>query len=100
MARTGKLAVSQMAVLTRMPDLEIPPDALRQIAGSWDPAQEALAKEDGERLGRLCDQTVGEALATFLGGVPIRTPNPRDLLPESPDCVEIGPARVIGGIRP
>ncbi|MXZ61149.1 MAG: hypothetical protein F4228_13900 [Acidobacteria bacterium] len=89
-----------MAVLTRMPDIEIPSTTLREIARSWNPDDETLAKEDGERLGRLCDQTVGEALAAFLGGVPVRTPNPRDLLPGAPDCVEIGPARVIGGIRP
>ncbi len=89
-----------MPILTRMPEIQFPSGPLREIAGSWDRDHEALAKEDGERLGKLCDQLVGTALATFLGEIPVRTPNPRHLLPETADCVEIGPARVIGGIRP
>lgn len=89
-----------MPVLTQMPAIQFPAAELREIGASWDPDQQALAKEDGERLGKLCDRLVGEALAKFLGDIPTHTPNPRKLLPENPNCVEIGPARVIGGIRP
>ena len=89
-----------MPVLTQMPAIRFPAAELREIGASWDPDQQSLAKEDGERLGRLCDGLVGAALAEFLGDIPIRSPNPRRLLPESADCVEVGPARVIGGIRP
>ena len=37
----------------------------------------------------------------MLGGIPIERPkSATSLLPPSPDCVEIGPTRIIGGIRP
>ena len=89
-----------MPVLTRMPDIRFPDAALREIAGRWDSDRKVLAKEAGERLGRLCDQLVGAALAEFLGNVPVEAPNRESLLPAAPNCVEVGPARVIGGIRP
>lgn len=43
---------------------------------------------------------VGTALAAMLGGVPITTPNANALTPSHPDCVEVGPVRIIGGVRP
>lgn len=52
------------------------------------------------QLGELFDIAVGAALASFLGGVPVVAPNPRSLVPPLPDCVEVGPVRVIGGVRP
>ena len=36
----------------------------------------------------------------MLGGVEITKPSPTDLLPQKPDIVEVGPVRVVGGIRP
>jgi hypothetical protein len=55
-------------------------------------------------LTHVFDQKIGEALAVMLGGVPVvaltqNNANPR-LIPDTPDCVEVGPCRVIGGIRP
>src|SRR5207245_5779689 len=43
---------------------------------------------------------VGKALATMLGGITIVSPNLNSLIPPLSDCVEIGPVRVIGGVRP
>lgn len=48
----------------------------------------------------MFDTAVGEALATMLGGVPIVKPTRNALIPSLPDCVEVGPVRVIGGVRP
>jgi hypothetical protein len=60
-----------------------------------------LPKINGQQVGSLCDRTVGDSLATMLGGIPVVPPiNARALLPPQPDCVEVGPTRVIGGIRP
>jgi len=36
----------------------------------------------------------------MLGGIPIYKPKGNSLLPPAPDCVEVGPVRVIGGVRP
>jgi hypothetical protein len=52
------------------------------------------------KLGRIFDMAVGTALAAMLGGVPIITPNANALTPAHPDCVEVGPVRIIGGVRP
>src|SRR5207249_7512073 len=51
-------------------------------------------------LGRLFDTAVGNALAIMLGGVPVVAPNAYALTPQMPDCVEVGPVRIIGGVRP
>jgi hypothetical protein len=71
-----------------------------QIGRHWKVAKNELPKKHGELVGRLCDETVGNAIAQMLGGIPIKKPKANSLLPPDPDCVEVGPARVIGGIRP
>jgi hypothetical protein len=44
---------------------------------------------------------VGQALASMLGGIPVRPPVSRNaLLPPEANCVEVGACRVIGGVRP
>ena len=84
-----------------MPAIVFQANELLEIGRTWNAATCTLAKAQGERLGHLCDRTVGERLAEMLGGIPVVAPrNSRTLLPPQPDCVEVGPARVIGGIRP
>jgi len=51
-------------------------------------------------FGSIFDAQVGKALACLLGGLEIIVPNQNDLLPRKPNVVEVGPVRVIGGIRP
>ncbi|MCC0563795.1 hypothetical protein [Brevibacillus borstelensis] len=52
------------------------------------------------------DPAIADPLSVMLGGIPIiNVPavsprNPGPLNPPAPDCVELGPTRVIGGIRP
>ncbi len=36
----------------------------------------------------------------MLGQIPIAAPNPNALTPPLADCVEVGPVRIIGGVRP
>ncbi|MDE2801716.1 MAG: hypothetical protein OXK21_02390 [Chloroflexota bacterium] len=50
-------------------------------------------------LGELIDQAVGESLAAMLN-TNIVKPTATALLPAQYDAVEVGPLRVIGGVRP
>ena len=36
----------------------------------------------------------------MLGGIPIVVPGMTSLIPAQPDCVEVGPVRIVGGVRP
>ncbi|MBI4024046.1 MAG: hypothetical protein HY360_03640 [Verrucomicrobia bacterium] len=90
-----------MANLQSMPQIELPTGRLTEIGGHWDVATSALPKAQGEKVGDLCDLAVGRSLAIMLGNIPVLPPTKSTaLLPPKPDCVEVGPTRVIGGIRP
>jgi len=52
------------------------------------------------QLGEVFDAKVGHALSVMLGNIPVVKPSSKELIPQQPDCVEVGPARVIGGVRP
>lgn len=92
-----------MASLKPMPPLVVDLNVLAEFGKVWATNGERLSRtppfSSGE-LGRLFDDAVGTALATFLGDIPIITPNSNSLVPTLPDCVEVGPVRVIGGVRP
>jgi hypothetical protein len=90
-----------MANLQPMPAVVMPVAELSLIGQHWDPSSFTLPKSWGEKVGDLCDRLVGECLAEMLGGIPVVAPTKSTaLLPPRPDCVEVGPTRVIGGIRP
>jgi hypothetical protein len=89
-----------MANLKPMPTIILPVDRLVEIGKHWNDKVSELPKSKGELVGKLCDETVGNALATMLGGISVEKPKMNSLLPAGPDCVELGPTRVIGGIRP
>ncbi len=89
-----------MARLQPMPPIVLPTAELAELGKHWSGADLALPKSQGEKVGSLCDRAVGKALAAMLG-VKVEKPlNNSALLPPKPDCVEVGPTRVIGGIRP
>jgi hypothetical protein len=50
-------------------------------------------------LGLVFDNALGTALAVMLGGVPVVPAARNRLLPAQPDCVEVGPILVVGGVR-
>lgn len=89
-----------MASLQTMPPIVLPAPRLVEIGAHWSVANFELPKTQGVKVGNLCDEAVGNALATMLGGIPVKPSNSRSLLPSDPDCVEVGPTRVVGGIRP
>jgi hypothetical protein len=53
------------------------------------------------QLGALFDAAVGSALATMLGEISVdAAPSGNALIPSEKDCVEVGPVRIVGGVRP
>ncbi len=92
-----------MATLTPMPPITIDHADLVQFGNTWSSNGERLSRtppQSSGELGKLFDTAVGKALATMLGGIKIVSPNLNSLTPPLPDCVEVGPVRVVGGVRP
>ena len=92
-----------MAKLVTMPPLAISQTELAPFGAAWTANGGSLSRtppQSSGELGRVFDMAVGTALAVMLGGVPTVTPNANALTPALPDCVEVGPVRVIGGVRP
>ena len=92
-----------MASLAPMPPISIDQTDLIQFGKTWISNGERLSRtpplSSGE-LGKLFDNAVGKALSTMLGSIAIVAPNSNSLTPPQADCVEVGPVRVIGGVRP
>jgi hypothetical protein len=89
--------------LKHMPQIVIAPEELLPFGEAWTRNDRRLSRtppHSSMELGDLFDAKVGNALATMLGDIPIEKPGAEDLIPRQPDCVEVGPSRVIGGIRP
>jgi len=92
-----------MATLSKMPPIIIPEDRLAEFGKQWSTNGECLSRKppfSSNGLVALFDEAVGNSLATFLGGIPIVIPNANALTPPGKDCVEVGPVRIIGGVRP
>lgn len=88
-----------MALLEDMPHISVDAKDIKQWANVWS-KNRAFTKKDGMDFGKIFDRQVGVALAAMLGGVQIVTPGLKDLIPCGKDVVEVGPVRIIGGIRP
>lgn len=85
-----------------MPPIPIDENDLRSFGQLWLKGNK-FDKKQSMDLGKIAfDPKVGEALATMLGGISVITLAHRDerLIPEQPHCVEVGPVRIVGGIRP
>lgn len=98
-----------------MPAVAIPVSDLKSFGNTWgklvtypgtikDKQPGSLSRtppNSSSQLGGLLDMAVGKALAKMLGGIPIdTTPNSNALVPSQSDCVEVGPVRIVGGVRP
>ena len=92
-----------MAQLRRMPRITVNAAKLTEFGKVWSANNQRLSRtppfSSGE-LGKLLDEAVATALAQMLGGIPILEPSATALIPMQSDCVELGPVRVIGGVRP
>ena len=63
-----------MATLQTMPPIALLPAQLAALGVHWNTAANVLPKAQGEALGSLCDNAVGTAIATMLGGIPLLAP--------------------------
>jgi hypothetical protein len=82
-----------------MPPLNLPMPTFRQFGAQW-LTTSSFTKKEGMDFGGLIDAAVGDSIAVMLGGIPIEVPSSYQLQPSSPDCVEVGPVRIVGGVRP
>ena len=92
-----------MAHLQPMPPVVIPPATLAPFGKQWTDNGGKLSRSpphSSSQLGSVFDAAVGGAFALMVGGVPIVQPSGTALVPSEPDCVEVGPVRVVGGVRP
>lgn len=93
-----------MAILSAMPRVTVPQARLRAYGRTWRANGESLSRtppHSSSQLGQEFDSAVARALARMLGGVAVIPPrNANALTPPAADCVELGAARVIGGVRP
>src|SRR5207244_7500121 len=86
-----------------MPQIGIPQADLAPFGQTWVNNGQRLSRtppQSSGELGRLFDRAVGAALAVMLGGIPVVAPGSNALTPPQADCVEVGPVRIIGGVRP
>jgi len=98
------------ALADRMPPIEISEEELRKWGDLWlldhnpetgkGKKAKSFDKRQSVNFALFIDRAFGEALAEMLGGIPVVSPKKKSLIPLEPDCVEVGPTRIIGGIRP
>ena len=85
-----------------MPPITLDSARLAQFGNQWTQNGGNLSRSrpySSMELGSFIDQAVADSLSAMLStGVAI--PKATSLLPESGDVVEVGPLRVVGGVRP
>src|SRR3989344_878939 len=92
-----------MAKLNPMPPIIVAESDLLRFGQRWTINHSRLSRtppESSSQLGSLFDAAVGRSLSIMLGGIPIVVPGMTSLIPAQPDCVEVGPVRIVGGVRP
>ena len=88
-----------MAEIQPMPQIEIDREVLIGWGRTWLSGEFGFERKESMDFGVVWDDAFGKALAEMLG-VQVVTPSSSSLTPAKADCVEVGTARVIGGIRP
>ena len=91
-----------MGQLQSMPAVSLDQAKLAAFGKQWEKNGQRLSRSkpySSMELGELIDQAVGESLAIMLN-TSIVKPTATALLPAQYDVVEVGPLRVIGGVRP
>lgn len=83
-----------------MPPITLPLADFKTFGAEWTRGGAKFTRKQSMDFGKLLDTAVGDALSVMLGGIPIAVPNQNQLQPSAPDCVEVGPVRIVGGVRP
>jgi hypothetical protein len=91
-----------MGVLQKMPPIVVDSNELVAFGEAWQ-KHNNLGRSRPYSSAAFCevfDKAVGSALAAMLGGIPVVVPSRTALTPAQADCVEVGPVRIVGGVRP
>lgn len=91
-----------MAKLQAMPPIAISQIELAAFGETWKTNGGRLSRtppNSSSQLGNLFDSAVGGSLSIMLGGIPVMRPA-STALTAATECVEVGPVRIIGGVRP
>jgi hypothetical protein len=93
-----------------MPPIKIDTTKLKEWGEKW---MSNINEENGQEKEESCfdrqqsvnfasfiDLAFGKAISKMLGGIDVVTPVGNSLLPSAPDIVEVGPVRIVGGVRP
>ena len=86
-----------------MPAVTVEQAELTRFGETWRNNGGGLSRtppQSSSQLGNLFDAAVGASLVMMLGGIPIVRPASTALTASVADCVEVGPVRIIGGVRP
>jgi hypothetical protein len=83
-----------------MPQIIISKEDLVPFGELWTSNGGKFDKAQSMQFGKVFDTKIGDALATFLGGIPVIKPGGNDLIPRKSDSVEVGDCRIVGGVRP
>ena len=89
-----------MPALKPMPQLELPNDIFQEFGELWLSNGGRFTRKESMDFGKLLDDAVGAAMSKMLGDIEVTVPNSTQLLPSVPDTVEVGPVRIVGGVRP
>ena len=91
-----------MALLQNMPAINISPQQFQPFGTEWQKSRNLprTPPQSSSELGALVDSAVGNAIAVMLGNLPVVRPTSTELIPQQADCVEVGPVRIVGGVRP
>jgi len=99
-----------MAELQKMPQIEIDKIILKKWGERWlsnkneenglEKEENCFDRQQSVNFASFIDLAFGKAISIMLGNVNVVTPVGNSLLPSSPDIVEVGPVRIVGGVRP
>lgn len=86
-----------------MPPVTVEQADLARFGETWRDNGGRLSRtppQSSSQLGAVFDSAVGSSVAAMLGGIPVVRPTATALTASLVDCVEVGPVRIIGGVRP
>jgi hypothetical protein len=98
-----------MAELQEMPPVVINQPELKRWGDRWlsdrndencaEKAINSFDRQQSVNFASFIDLAFGQSIASMLGGIEVVIPTGNLLLPSEGDIVEVGPVRIVGGIR-
>ena len=99
-----------MAELKKMPQIQVDTIKLRRWCARWlsgkndengqEKPENCFDRQQSVNFASFIDLAFGEAISKMLGNIDIVVPVGNSLLPSRSDIVEVGPVRIVGGVRP